>query len=388
MSAASCTYEVIEDTRAWAALEPEWRELFAAAENPSSTLRWEWLNEWWSVFGPRYGAAPGGLKILTLRNESRLIAALPLYLQRSGAISRSRLGFIGTGENASEAVYPEKLDVLHRQLTAPQRHEASKSLAEALAKIAWDEWDLGVGSENSLLAEVAGALPSGAKRVHKTFPDPIADLSGGFEAYVERQSSNTRQQFRRMLRAVPKAGLTFEVAEHEAQALHFLEELITLHQKRWHDSGQSGAFHSTAVREFHRRVLSKLLARGEVVIARLGNANEAVAVLYGFVASDCFDFYQSGLIREGYGELKSPGIAAHLLLMQFLAGRGITTYDFLAGASSYKDKLATANRALVRVRLLKLTLGNMMYIVQELGTRISKRFARAPRVSDPEAKHA
>lgn len=388
MSPTPFVCEIVEELGAWAALEREWQALFEESANPTSTLRWEWLNTWWEVFGSQYGKPPGGLKVILLRRDRKLVAALPLYMQQSGAFSRRRLGFLGTGEKVDEQIYPEKLDILHTHLSESERTQAADEFAAVVANLDWHEWDLGIAPENSLLLQVLNARPlTSTKRIQRTFPDPVADLRGGFEAYLERQSSNSRQQFRRILRSVPKAQLSFEVAQDATQASRYLEELIELHQKRWAGSGQPGAFQSDRVRQYHCKIVERLVPAGKTILARLGSKDQAVAVLYGFVSSDTFDFYQSGLVRDGVGELKSPGIAAHLLLMQHLAGLGINTYDFLAGASSYKDKLATTSRTLVRVRLLKLTLGNVVHMVQEIGSRFSKRFARSASVAEQETKH-
>ena len=48
--------------------------------------------------------------------------------------------------------------------------------------------------------------------------------------------------------------------------------------------------------------------------------------------------------------LHSPGNLAHLLLMQNLAGRGVTTYDFLRGSAAYKERFAGGANALMRLQ--------------------------------------
>ncbi|MBN8548733.1 MAG: GNAT family N-acetyltransferase [Deltaproteobacteria bacterium] len=389
MSATSLACEIIDDPRAWTALEGEWRELYATSA-AASTLRWEWLNTWWAVFGDIYGSAPGGLRVIVVRKEGRLIAALPLYLQNARtSLSRPRLGFMGTGEDRNEAVYPEKLDVLHEPLDQVTRSQVRTELLQALSKLNFHEFDSGIASDASLLIELFRALPSASsKHVERKYPAPFADLSGGFESYLEKQSSNARQQFRRMLRAVSKSGATFDVASTSEQAQGFFDELVSLHQERWESSGESGAFSSPRVIAFHRRLLEELIPNGKAVIARLGTSTRSIAILYGFKEGTSFEFYQSGVRHEEFGEIKSPGITAHLLLMQHVAEHGISTYDFLAGASTYKDKLATSTRHLVRIRILKLTLGNVVYMMQEIGARLTRRLTRSAPRTEQESSHA
>jgi CelD/BcsL family acetyltransferase involved in cellulose biosynthesis len=108
------------------------------------------------------------------------------------------------------------------------------------------------------------------------------------------------------------------------------------------------------------------------VLARLSAAGQPVAVLYGFVTGSKFDFYQSGVRTDAPG-LRSPGNQAHLLLMRALAGRGVGWYDFLRGASSYKERLATGANRLVGVEVWRPTLRAAVY----RSARFVRRSARA-----------
>jgi CelD/BcsL family acetyltransferase involved in cellulose biosynthesis len=54
--------------------------------------------------------------------------------------------------------------------------------------------------------------------------------------------------------------------------------------------------------------------------------------------------------------LRSPGNLAHLLLMKELCVRGVRCYDFLSGAASYKDRLATGENRLVLLQCWRPTL--------------------------------
>jgi CelD/BcsL family acetyltransferase involved in cellulose biosynthesis len=129
---------------------------------------------------------------------------------------------------------------------------------------------------------------------------------------------------------------------------------------------------------------------GRAVVARLSLASEAVAVLYGFVTEGKFDFYQSG-VRTGNTGLRSPGNLSHLLLMRALAERGVTAYDFLQGAASYKRRLATRENRLVGIeawrpnartaahRLMRM-IGRMKAALRRIICRLRRRL-RTPSVT-------
>ena len=105
--------DVLDDVASWDALEPEWGELFEASPTASPPLRWEWLRQWWRVYGPVYGGR--GLRIVTVRRGGHLIGALPLYLHigHRSPVWAHYLGFLSTGESRSGATWPEYLDLLH-----------------------------------------------------------------------------------------------------------------------------------------------------------------------------------------------------------------------------------------------------------------------------------
>jgi CelD/BcsL family acetyltransferase involved in cellulose biosynthesis len=122
-----------------------------------------------------------------------------------------------------------------------------------------------------------------------------------------------------------------------------------------------------------------LIPHKQAVLARL-TGPKTLAVLYGFVVSGTFDFYQSGVVTDADADsIKSPGITAHLLLMRELATRAVQEYDFLAGGSFYKEKLATGSRTFVRRRLLRLTPQNVIFLLREAARRAARPLRAAAR---------
>jgi hypothetical protein len=314
-----------------------------------------------AVRGEPHGVAPPALGmappvVAGLRACLRLIGALPLYLRTGhrSPFGAHRLGFLSTGESRSEATWPEYLDLLH----APGEARAClDAILPALLDPVVGRWDIldlcDIGGGSPLLAWRDRAprdirvvvIPRGAC--------PVADLSGGFEAYLGRLSANARQQARRMLRAVESTGIRFEVASTRSDAAQFFDQLVRLHQARWNSSGRSGCFSARRFTEFHHTLAELWVPTGKGVLARLARDGEPLAVLYGFINGTKFDFYQSGVDLWATDRIKSPGIAVHLALMRCLADRGIMGYDFLLGPSEYKDRLSTTCNSLVRLRLVR-----------------------------------
>jgi CelD/BcsL family acetyltransferase involved in cellulose biosynthesis len=345
---------LIHDFRGDGGLETEWGQLFESSPTASPPLRWGWLREWWRV----YGAADGHcLRVLAVRRGPRLIGALPLYLGRKvgSNFSTRRLGLVSTGESDFEATCAEYLDLLHDPSDATVCLDALRSYLLAVEAGHWDELDLPDISERSPLLAWGSAFERGRYRacLTATGSSPRANLTDGFEAYLGRLSSNTRQRSRRLLRTARAAGCVFEIASDLGGAETFFEQLVRLHQARWVLAGKPGAFASARFTDFHGALIRSWVPDGKAVLARLSLAGEPLAVLYGFPCKGKFDFYQSGVVIDKRGPVQSPGVSAHLMLMEHLEGMGITSYDFLRGDSPYKHRLMTDEGHLMRVRVVR-----------------------------------
>jgi hypothetical protein len=205
---------------------------------------------------------------------------------------------------------------------------------------------------------------------------PIADLSGGFEAYLSRLSANSRQQVRRLVRAAGQQGVHLESATSIEQAYGFFKEMAVLHQKRWESAGQPGCFSSPSFTTFHRQLIRDWLPSGKLVLTRLRVGDLTLAVKYGFKFGEKFDFYQAGVRTQEESPIKSPGIVSFILLMQHLIGQGVTCFDFLRGSSSYKQRLATTAQPLICVRKVRWTIGTTVGFVADIGARGMRRAGR------------
>ncbi len=367
------TTRVIREEVEWDAIRDDWRALYASSPYSSTPLDFAWLRGWWQVYGTLYGT--GGLRVITVWRGSRLVGAVPLYVGRGSSLGSRHLRFISTGEAAHEETCPDYLNLL----CLPGEEAACvDSMWDEVGRMAWDRLEFLDLAEDSPLLR-ARSLPYSVRQ----FPRgscPVADLAGGFEAYLGRLSSNVRQQARRLVREGERAGVHFEVINAEQSAGAF-DDLVRLHQERWTSGGKPGVFAAQPFIDFHRNLIGEWLPERRAVLARMCLAGDPVAVLYGFVTGQKFDFYQSGVQREAAAPLRSPGILAHLLLMRALTERGVTAYDFLRGSSSYKLRLATRENQLVGIRIWRPTLRAAIYRSVQLAGRVVGKGQRLMRRS-------
>lgn len=346
--------EVVRDTARWDALRLQWQQLHEVAGGSWAT-DFDWLRTWWDIYGGVYGQRGGGLMILAAWNGQQLAAVLPVYLRRPRFGGGGRVAtFLGSGEREREEVCPDYLDVLCR----PERPQTAGMLLDALMEQQADAYDrlelsdvatastVGQWGRRRLADSTLEIVPRGAC--------PIADLSGGMDAYLARLSASQRSQLRRLLKQAGSAGAHLEVAA-AADFEEYFDELMELHQARWTAAGSPGCFASRRFTEFHRRMARQWLREGKVVLSRLRLDGRTIAVKYGFLHRDKYDFYQSGVRLDADPRLRSPGTVSFLLLFEELIRRGVQRFDFLRGSSNYKERLATTTQALLQVRWLRWT---------------------------------
>ncbi len=359
-------FELVDTDEKFLELETPWRALYAASSEAGAMLRWEWISAWWRLFGS--GAEHRRLRIGVMKRTGQVAAILPLYAER-GRHNTVRLRFISCSSWPHDGVFPEYLDLLE-----PDRDDPS---GERLCRFVLQQsrWDIlmleRLRKDSPLLAAVRGLASAARPCRHSSMRTYLADLSSGFEAYLERRSANSRSRFRRLLRQYDRSGAVFTAAASRDELRRFFSELVDLHQKHWTGLGQAGAFHSSALRTFHETMLDALQPDAEVVITRLADASGAVALIYGFIAGTRFEFYQSGILDPAASSLRSPGILAHLLTMRYLAAKGIRTYDFLAGESDYKRTLATGSCELPSVSLYRPAIPLLMEAAHSAVRRLS-----------------
>lgn len=372
--------EVVRDRRSFDALRQSWDMLFQQAHNASPPLAHAWLSKWMDIYGDRYMSGDSSLRIICCWRGEELVGAMPLYLRRRQGLSDggAHLAFISTGEHQSEEICPDYLDMLCLEGVKDLCVEVAWSTILGQLASEYDRLDLKDIADYSPL--IKWARMHGAASDIQIAPRgvcPIADLHGGFEAYLSRLSSNTRQQGRRLLRAAQTAGVELQIAETPEQINEFFDEMVELHQHRWEAAGQPGCFSSQLFELFHREMAKQWVPSGRAVLSRIVVGGQTLAVKYGFRVGTKFDFYQSGIRTDDEAApIRSPGIVSFLLLMKWLCSQGVTDFDYLRGSSAYKRRLATTVQPLVQVRRVQWTWRTGLGCAADLGIRCARRASR------------
>lgn len=317
----TATQVIVSGVTDFPALEVKWRDLETRAD-PSFFQSWTWTG---CLADQRF---PDPVLVEARENGRTVALALfnrrgrTLYLGESGdpAMDRVFIEFNGVlTETGREA------ELTRVCLRAARTADGSPPRKPRLMLG-------GVGGEI-----LASAVDTGAVRRLRSLSAPLVDLKVKSKCFLDTRSANTRQQLRRSNRDYAKIGeIVTERAETLGRAEEFLDALARLHQASWAARGKPGAFTDPFFKCFHRALIARGLARGEIDLLRVSAGPEVIGYLYNFRYRGRSIAYQSGFNYDGAGRQAKPGMTCHLEAIRFAARTGAERYDFLAGDDRYK----------------------------------------------------
>ena len=340
--------ELLDPQQDRAAVAAVWRAL-AEVSPHSYFLSWGFVETW-------LDSLPRGtdLRLAVLRERGAATAAAA-FLGRSRVVRqklfRSEAWLLNqTGSRALDQLYIEDNGLL----LDPRANLTLTDLAERLPGN-WEELYLsGIDPRSATGAMLDGVGPPYQMLIANRIPAPYVDLAATRNKdYLALVSANTRAQIRRCYKLYGERGpVRREVAEDAASALEIYGELVELHQGWWRRRGGRGAFASPYFDSFHRSLIARRFAAGEIQLLRVRAGAETIGCLYSFVWKGTVSFYQSGFRWEDDNRLK-PGFLCHTEAVRHNAERGHAVYDFMASFDEYKLRMATHRRELVWARLQK-----------------------------------
>jgi CelD/BcsL family acetyltransferase involved in cellulose biosynthesis len=338
------------------ALSPEWDSLMARSDTGDEPMRSPaWVGAWWRCFGEGRR-----LRLVTFRQGPRLVGVVPLCLRTAWAapgVPMRRLDLVPSGEPEAEEIASEYIGPV---IESGLEQMVVDRLAELLAADAVGRWDELVMPAMSLHGPVVPILSGAFERLGSVNQEltggaPYIPLPADWEEYLARLSPSHRSLVRRSLRAFDRwtgGHAELRVARTARELEVGAAALRELHAARWQQAGHPGLFAAPRFREFHDRVMPELLARGALELMWLRAHGRPVAALYNLVWRDKVYFYQSGR-RPGLPRDVRAGVVIHALAIRRAIEQGRREYDFLAGASRYKQELALATRPIGRLRVVR-----------------------------------
>ncbi|HTL32163.1 MAG TPA: GNAT family N-acetyltransferase [Kofleriaceae bacterium] len=323
--------------------EKIWRALEAVAQ-PSYFLSWAWIENWLAAL-----PADEQPSLAVVCDGGEPAAAFFLAsrrVRRNLLMTKNALFFNASPEHAD-------LSIEHNGMLAVPGARRSLSGILELLPDGWDELYLPCLDRYAFDDLGAPSSPLATRyrvQIEREANAPFVDLEavrhieGGYEALLP---ANTRTQLRRTRGLL--GDIELEVARDEAQALHIYDEMLRLPEKR---SLLRGAFggRDPAFENFHRNLIVKRFAHGEIQLLRVSTGNSTLGCLYNLVSRGRVTFYQCGLQTFDDPLLKT-GYLCHAAAIEYNAASGHSTYDLVGGRARQKDCLATGSTRLVWLRV-------------------------------------
>ena len=351
--------ELITTTRAFDALEPEWRAIEGLTPRNSLFLSWDWQRLWWSQYGEGRE-----LRILVARFGGQAVGIFPLYLEthRAFKILRVRkLRPIGSGGDTAPDDLGMLFDPVHEQVVA------RAFVDHVLNKVpGWQLLDLvDLPADSALLACWTQQSTQISGSIERTPVNRIiyGDLPPDWERYRHSLSRDRRQalaRYRRKFEQLP--GARFHQVTQAKEVDAAFDRLALLHQLRWKGRTQELSFTSDRYLGFHRGVMHALQARGRLRLFALELEGSTIAMLYGFRWGDTFYHFQGGFDPAHAG--LSPGQLLMAYTIEQAIGEGCKTFDTLKGDYGHKRHFFQQTRETFGLRVHRPGLIHWLYRVK------------------------
>ncbi len=337
-------FAIINDDRAFAAMQEAWNTLLDKCAIRVPFLRHEYLFPWWETRGGGEWDAASALRIVTARrDDGSLLGIAPLFLASQQGKAGDTLLFLGALEIsdyldfiAPPEVLPDFIPALFdflesaipgwRIFQADNLLEDSPSRALLSAEAAWRGWGF---------------------REEALQPAPRVPLPETWEAYLAGLKKKQRHEIRRKLRraAAWEAPVRWYVVEDEAALDAEVEALLHLMA---YDPAKED-FLSRVMRTQMRRMVHAAFRAGWLQLAFLEVGGEKAAAYLNLDFDNQLWVYNSGL-NPAYRNL-SPGWVLLAHIIQDAIARGRTALDFMRGDEAYKYRFGGQDRFVWRARL-------------------------------------
>jgi CelD/BcsL family acetyltransferase involved in cellulose biosynthesis len=322
-----CIYESLD---ALQALRPSWDQLLSRYPLATTFCTWEWLSCWWDCFGQNHK-----LFTVALFDSESLLGLAPFSISQEhvGWLCLRVLRLMGDGSGDSD------------NLDLPVQPGYEEVFAEEILGILSERkktWDICLLDTLPRESPVVNCLCKSLRSRSWTFfdyssPRSTIDLPDNWELYARMLSSEDRKNLVRYTRRLQnRQSLRIYRCSREEEIARCLEALFRLHQERWQNAGEPGAFTCDKRRKFYEQLSRCLLARGWLQFWILELDGEIAAAQFAFRYGD--NVFQ---LQEGYDHRRTSDRTGYVLrgaVLERLIQENVQTYDFLGGEDAYKCK--------------------------------------------------
>jgi len=334
---AALTHVLVDNEAAFAALEPDWEELFARAETRTPFQRYGWARLCWDRHRKIRGTR---LCIVVLREGGRPVLIAPLVTRPCGFWHRE-LAFL-------DSFTPQYNDVL---VASGDVARYTAYLWQALGRMTrlkrfaanWVRDD----------SPLAPNLATAASKEKSVFESPFIELAKflNWNDYLQSLSSNLRHDHRRQQRLLARKGVVLRVSDEEHCAADMAWLFAAKHQWLERTGTKSKWLRMPGTEEFFAGAAREGMASGRTWLTVFATGDgEIIAACLGF--REGARFYLSKIAYDRAWHSFSPARTLTLLAIERAFEQRLQRCDLMIGADAWKARLQTGTVS-VRNRLIK-----------------------------------
>ncbi|WP_461030362.1 GNAT family N-acetyltransferase, partial [Streptomyces sparsus] len=313
---AGLSITLCRDAEQFAALGPQWHRLYRSCRAATPFQSHPWLYSWWMSYG-----TPGRLRVVTVRQGDRLVAAAPLMLAHRPLPVLVPLG--GDISDFSDVLlddtFPQAAAALVRGLALASRG-AVVDLREVrpggAAEQIWQRWP---GPRQRLADSVCLELPAA----------PLPKL-------LERLPSSSARRFRAKLRKLEALGIEERVvSEHEVPAA--VATMLRLHGMQWRGRGVTPEHLKPRFAEHLVRATTQMVRTGDALLTEYRIGEQVMAADVTLMSAEL----AGGYLYGAHPDLRARKVDITTMLLRHdsrhVTESGRSVLSMLRGTEPYKQ---------------------------------------------------
>jgi len=331
---------VISNSHAFALLRDEWNELLETSNQNTIFLRWEWLYNWWQV----YGVGSHHLCIYTARKYGVLIGIAPLYVKKTYNFF-NEIVFLG-----SNIVCSDHLDfILHKRTEAGLVDEILSAIAR---NHLWDAIELrNLSSTSTIIGGILAFFPHNRVFVDsKNTICPYIQLTLPWETIFSAYSPVIKNCQKRKSKKLEKLHkISYYETASDSDAKNMYPHFLGLNKMRFEHKKMLSPFCDAKFAEFHEKIISDPAWKDMLRLGFLKADDSFIAGIYLLTYNNSYCYYQSGF--DPAWESYSPGTLLLHDCIKTAHERGAKEFDFLQGNEKYKSNWTKTVRYNTKLRI-------------------------------------
>lgn len=336
---------VIDNLAGFYALRDVWNELLKKSESNNIFLRWEWLYNWWRI----YGDSPNKLFILTLKEGEQHLGIAPLYKTKYLSFF-TKIKFLGSNEVCS--------DYLDFLLMKNREKELIHAIFTFVKKefLCWDVLDFSdicVDSKNiPYIMEFFHQNKILSDRRYTACPYIILSKSWQsiYDSYSSSLKNTIRQKDHKFKKLYNSAFIEVSQDNNQDNNLNgYFSEFLRLNKIRFEKKKIKSPFLDKRFLTFHQKVFNELYKEGIAKLYFLKLDSKFIAGIYLFDYKQKYYYYQSGF-DPAWSKL-SPGTLLFHYCIKNAHKKNIVEFDFLRGNEKYKNNWTKNKRFIAKLNI-------------------------------------